>query len=288
MSNPKLVSSYQIKHGDRIITPLYANACGNTFLIYDLTAENVKKTWDRVRSDIWDLLKTASVDDALALEAIKKDQDRLQVNMHVLEPDGTQADFCGNGARSVGHYLMEKYGVQYRNIELVSRKGVHDMQMEAGTCFIDMGTPEMQPSPLHFEFEGKEYEFYLVDVSERHLVTRDAPWSTELLTRMGLALNKQWNDRFPHGINLNAVIVPQFEENRLQVMTFERGVYRITQSCGTGSVGSCQVAINNLWINPNFPHYRINTLGGELRIKRDENNRLWLGGNVLFNSTNIT
>jgi diaminopimelate epimerase len=94
-----------------------------------------------------------------------------------------------------------------------------------------------------------------VDMLEPHLIIQEALMDEELLL-IGRKLNQRV-DVFPHGINVNAWHL--LENGHLFVKTYERGVQRLTRSCGTGSV-SCAAfckSRGNMFVS---------TPGGELAI----------------------
>lgn len=258
------------------VTPLYADVRKNTFLIYDLIGQDINThSLKTIKNAIWNILENKIVDDGLLLQQIDATNGCLKVIMHVLEPDRTVADFCGNGANAVASYLLQKYGRQFSKIVLVSRRGEHSIfQDKKGTCFINMGKPIVELTPQIFHHEGKDYRFTLVDAVERHLVT-DNFYDYHLLQSIGEAINKTWKNQFPQGINVNCIRLG--EKTDLEVMTYERGVYTITQACGTGSTGACSMAIQQNLI-PSRASYQIGVLGGEIELFFENKNGFWLGG----------
>lgn len=243
------------------ITPLYADACGNTFLIIDCINRDFKESkWQSFKEEIWALLPSLSVDDALVLRKIEGQM----VKMHVLEPDGTEADFCGNGARAVGVYLHKTK----REYPLQSRRGEHPFKYEDRECYVSMGTPLLNPKIMTY----KGYTLKFVDCVEPHLVTEDI-FDADLLTALGNDINRDWKEFFPHGINVNCM---RKAGNTVEVLTYERGLYRITAACGTGSTA----CVRTIQEEKNL--YLVKVPGGELRIHRGKDGTYWLGGPVLI------
>ncbi len=261
-----------------LLKPIHANANGNTFLIYDLTQMDVSAIWEEIRKKIWTIVKDKIVDDALVLRKVSSSKDSLEVKMHVLEPDGTEADFCGNGARATATYLTTKYGSSFSEFSLISRRGKHPVLKKDNSCFINMGKPAVNKSFLMFSHQGKEYQFVFVDAVEPHLVTSDL-YDETLLKELGDAINTKWKDRYPQGVNVNCVRPDG--GNKLSVLTYERGLYCITKACGTGSTACCVAAIHQGWIT-SYPSYQVQVLGGLLQLHCDAENDFWLGGSVIL------
>ncbi len=81
-------------------------------------------------------------------------------------------------------------------------------------------------------------EWYFTQTGEPHLVTLSSLSSDEL-THCGYELNT-YRSLFPQGISLNTVRV--LDSATIEVTTFERGVNKITRSCGTGSTCAALLA----------------------------------------------
>ena len=259
----------------------YADACGNTFLIFDcLNNEFTDQEWEAVKERIWTLLSLAQVDDALVLRKVEKNNDAIKLKMHVLEPDRTEADFCGNGARAVGLYLHRKYRAVHH--VLVSRFGEHEFKYGNDGSLVRMGTPLLNSEELLFNFNQSSYTFRFVDCVEPHLVTDDF-FDAQLLSEIGQQINSRWKERFPRGINVNCF--RHIDQHRLEVLTYERGIYAITKACGTGSLACTKVAIDKKLILSDST-VTIQVLGGQLKINQC-NDVFWLGGPVILKPKNF-
>jgi len=261
------------------IKSIYADACGNTFLIFDcMNYPFTNQEWEEVKEKIWTILREVHVDDALVLRKVQEDDLNIVLKMHVLEPDRTEADFCGNGARSVGLYLHRKYGALHnQQFVLVSHQGVHEFKYGNNGILVKMGAPLLSPEKLICNLRQANYIFRFVDCVEPHLVTYDF-FDAELLSQIGQQINGSWKERFPRGINVNCFRC--LDQQRLEVLTYERGIYAITKACGTGSLACTKVAIDQKFITSDLT-VKIQVLGGELKIDPC-NDVFWLGGPVIL------
>lgn len=261
----------------RTISPTYADATGNTFQLYDFVQREPGAAWEAARQAIWKQVADKHVDDGLALRRVTANPQKLDVKMHVLEPDGTEADFCGNGARATATYLTKTYGGAFSQFALHSRRGEHPIRQKDGVCYVNMGEPLIDSKTYPFVYQGKTYQFAFVDAVEPHLVTKDL-FDQTLLTQVGAAINKEWKERFPNGVNVNClrVVAP----NKIDVLTYERGLYQITKACGTGSTACVAAAIQQGLLKTS-PEYFVGVLGGTLRFI-PEGKTFWFGGDVLL------
>jgi len=122
--------------------------------------------------------------------------------------------------------------------------------------------------------QHKDLLCYFTETSEPHLVLFDSLSSDEL-TAFGAYLNIERRDLFPHGININQVAV--LDNKTIRVWTYERGVNRITQACGTGSTSSAVLCY--LLGKVQSTNIHVQTSGGTLVIAYEaQQNRSVLQG----------
>ena len=157
----------------------------------------------------------------LTLES--KTQKALYLKMHVLGVDGKFGEFCGNGARSVAAYLFSHYP-EYEEFYVVTKRGVYPLLALAKGMYA-VHLPKVQFS------QSKVDSVAYGEILEPHLALQE-PLSDQELHKMGSQLNQN-TTLFPDGINLNAWHV--LNVTTIAVKTYERGVQRLTKSCGTGS-----------------------------------------------------
>lgn len=250
--------------------------CGNTFLIFDCLETSHEAFNDIMKGAHESLLKEKR-DDALILKTEQRDSQRLVLTMIVLEPDQSIAEFCGNGARVVSRFLQHKFGDKKMEYYLKTSRGMRKVWWDKNTFFVDMGktslylnsnkflTPKIETFTLGLGM--KKFTFFWTETMEPHLVTFEAIDEDEL-EDLGLYLNYHQRDFFPLGINLNKAEITS--KSTLTVTTFERGVNRITEACGTGSTSCAMLAkaLGHLEINGSVT---ITLKGGEIKIhpKRD-------------------
>lgn len=212
-----------------------AEACQNTFVLMDCLETH--RIDNLILDSAHQFLKTENRDDALILTQGEFDGNSFYARMVVLGLDGTLGEFCGNGSRACAAYLFKKYPL-VENFFLTTTYGIHPLIRYAD------GGYSIKLPPARFEINEKfianpslfknKYGFDYVEMIEPHLIIQKT-LSDEELFSLGRELNRQ-KDLFPHGININAWHI--LNEGSLHVKTYERGVQRLTRSCGTGSM-SC-------------------------------------------------
>lgn len=197
-----------------------AEACKNTFVFFDcLKTPPDESFWARAHAA---LLKEGR-DDAIILTLENKTKTALYLKMHVLGADGKFGEFCGNGARSAAAYLFSCYH-QYQKFYVVTKKGNYPL-LSLGKGIYAVHLPKVQ------FLKSKINSIPYGEILEPHLAL-EKKLSDHDLYSIGSHLNQK-KALFPEGINVNAwnILTPTM----IGVKTYERGVQRLTKSCGTGS-----------------------------------------------------
>ncbi|CAG8778458.1 19962_t:CDS:1 [Gigaspora margarita] len=273
---------------DKNYKPVYAEASGNTFLIFDYLDKYEHDFDESVVRYFHRLYGFEKIDSCLVLTKVSNEsvpahlrdlKSSLLLRMYVYEPgDG----YCGNGARAVAKYCFNYHKNSYEQFFIILDGQSHQLLQQDTEYFAEMGKSIYDDPNGGFvkkgvlNSEGKlitdDVTWYYVNTSEPHLVTLDKI-DDEKLTNIGNSL--QDPKRFPIGINLNKVSV--VDKSTIDVVTFERGINRITLACGTGST-SCAALVRRLgFIDKAINKVTVKVRGGYV-IVSNENDKIYLGG----------
>jgi diaminopimelate epimerase len=161
-----------------------------------------------------------------------------QIHMRFFNPDGHEAELCGNAARCVARYAAERELAPPRMI-IETVAGPIPAEYRADEAIITMPPPHAWhpalPLPLTALPFAAEATCSAINTGVPHVVLlcedTAAIDATALLTA-GLAIRQA--DRFaPAGTNVNFVTVTDRHHARMR--TYERGVEAETLACGTGA-----------------------------------------------------
>ncbi len=260
--------------------------CGNDFIIIDeldheIVPEELKGAVSRI---ICKRRFSVGADDVLYLLPSNK----AHAWMRIFEPDGTEADMCGNGIRCAASYLCEK--LRKNSVLIETKAGAKLIKKIDGYFKVDMGRLLRKLYELKdfvsVEFEEEEdligrrvsfplvgeLEISIVKVGEPHAVifVEDVEKEDMEEYAKAIAMNKKF---FPKGISVNLVQI--VSENTIKVRTYERGVWGETLACGTGSTASAAVAY--ILGKVKDKKIKVKVRGGELTILV-EGNALYLIG----------
>ena len=238
------------------------HALGNSYLLVErgedgapLDSETARRLCD-VRYGIGSdgILEVVAVEDA-------------QAEIVIWNPDGSVAEFSGNGSRIAAAWLARRAGANQVTIA-VSGRSYPAAIRDDGT--IAMGVGDVEVGEIEtVELENERVELTAVSVGNPHAVVRGNPVREELL-RLGPQL--EVNERFPNRTNVQLVGVDG--DNELTVLVWERGAGE-TSASGSSAVAAAAAAVTNGWCESPVT---VRMPGGELRVELDEQNRITLVG----------
>ena len=185
---------------------VFASSCGNTFAIAE--GNFCEQNWRiLVRTII-----QKGLDTALLVEAESEDR----FTMHVLEKDGSISNFCGNGAKAVGSYLV--------------RQG------------------KMQSDLNKNYFIGKLDRYCIMSATENYAcvyIADDHIWYKEgVVYVMGEPhrINFMTSDQsIIDGHPVNESFIEKVDTYNYDITTWERGVNDFTESCGSACIAAASL-----------------------------------------------
>ena len=156
----------------------------------------------------------------------------------VWNPDGSTAEFSGNGARMAARWLGRRSGAE--EVELRFGPRAATARMRDDDVELDVGRVEVG-APDEIDVHGEAFEFTPVSIGNQHAVLRidfdenDVHFYGPLI---------QDDERFPGGTNVQLVRVTG--RNDLAVGVWERGA-GATLSSGSSAVAAAAAAVANGW-----------------------------------------
>jgi diaminopimelate epimerase len=192
-----------------------------------------------------------------------------EAEISVWNPDGSTAEFSGNGARIAARWLAKRSGedgVRLRFGDRVVEARAADARVELDVGPVVVGKPET------LDIHGEELEFTPVSVGNQHAVLR-LDFDENDVHFYGPVL--QDDPRFPAGTNVQLVRV--LGRADIVVAVWERGA-GATLSSGSSAVAAAAAAVANGWCDP------VVTVAfagaGELEVELDEELNATLAGPV--------
>jgi len=196
--------------------------------------------------------------------------DDLDFNMIYFNADGSQS-FCGNGSRCA--VAFAKYlGIIEKQAMFLSTDGEHEAWIN------NEGEVSLKMHDVESLEKGNDY--YFIDTGSPHYIVNVEDVKAVDVKEKGAAI--RFNDRFKvEGTNVNFV---KYNNNTLDIRTYERGVEDETLSCGTGVTAAALSLADSQSLDAGVIH--INASGGNLKVgfKRNGNGfkDIWLIGSATF------
>jgi len=214
---------------------------GNNYIVlhseeipFELTPERVRLLCDR---------NLGIGSDGIMVIGARTGEDRFEICIY--NPDGSEAEMCGNGVRMVARKLKMEGSISGDTVvfetvagEIVPRLG------DGYMVTVDMGIARFGGEKLSgFDDEcveeslnaaGRSFTFTFVDVGNPHAVIQ-SPWPLELVPLHEIGPMIEEHKFFPRKANVEFVKV--LGEHEARVRVWERGVGE-TRACGTGATAT--------------------------------------------------
>ncbi|MFV2040829.1 MAG: diaminopimelate epimerase [Candidatus Hydrothermarchaeales archaeon] len=163
--------------------------------------------------------------------------------MRIFNPDGSEAEMCGNGIRCMAVFLRDS-GLKKNRIRIETLAGLLEITLAfdsggAALLTVDMGSPSGVVLNSELEVDGDLLTYSYADIGVPHAVFF-VP-DVEAVEIMKIAPLIRHNPVFPRGVNVN--FVQQISKRTFKIRTFERGVEGETLACGTGITAAGALAV---------------------------------------------
>jgi len=223
---------------------------GNDFVVVDAESRplgRLRGRWGAVSRTLCDRHVGIGADGLLVLERSRV----AEARMRVFNPDGSEAEMCGNGARCVARYLQERIrrnGRANGAVTIETRAGLISAKVlgrpaappAAGRVAMRMTDPTGLCLEMALPVEGRRLRLGFVNTGVPHAVVPVASLDAVDVARLGRLIRRH-RAFAPGGTNVNFIQPDARRPERLRVRTYERGVEGETLACGTGVAASALV-----------------------------------------------
>ena len=220
-------------------------ASGNDFILLDkrhksqVASHKYKKLARRLCQRKFGI----GADGLLVIEPSK----RAFFKMRIFNPDGSEAEMCGNGARCVALWASNKksqvtsHKSQVKRVRFDTIAGIIEAEVKHKTSEvrIKMSDPFGIKLDMPLKVLGRGLKVNFVNTGVPHTVIFVEGLEKIDVETIGRAIrfHKQFQ---PAGTNVN--FAELIDKNTVRIRTYERGVEVETLACGTGAVASAIIA----------------------------------------------
>jgi diaminopimelate epimerase len=180
------------------------------------------------------------------LELSEPDEERFVARLRIFNPDGSEAELSGNGAREAILYLRRRGWTDLNEFSIQTLAGeIRPLVTGPDTCRVDMGHASLASKDFpqgppdgrsELRAQGRSWRFQHVSIGNPQcaIAVEDANTLEALdLGAIGPAIEA--HELFPHRTNVSWYT--ELEPGRIKARIFERGVGE-TLSSGTGACGA--------------------------------------------------
>ncbi len=255
---------------------------GNDFIIIDSRVTKLKEDLSKLAVKLCKRKFNIGGDGLVLIYA----SSFYDAEMKIFNPDGSEAEMCGNALRCVAQYLFSRDYSNKSKLRISTGAGTKSVIKSSGVIRVNMGEPRIKPEEIPVSFPGinkgnvvneklsvKDLNLKVTCVSmgNPHCVIFKKTEPSEL-SYLGPLIER--HHFFPSKTNVEFVEIKG--EGVLNIQVWERGAGR-TLGCGTGACASTVAAILNGY-GKQGDIFTINLPGGTLNVLWGTDGNVYMEG----------
>lgn len=246
--------------------------CGNDFILYNDLEETFLLDNNKLIQRLCHRSLGIGADGVILLQNSSK----ADFRMRIFNPDGSEAEMCGNGIRCLMKFIQE-IGFNLPSCRIESKHRVHRVGIENESISVEMGEPSGIEWDMEVDLPNEKAIIHQINTGVPHVIEFfDDIEKVNLKKRGPLFRNHALFS--PHGVNYNTAQL--IAENTIAIRTFERGVEAETLACGTGATAAALAVAKKKSLKSPI---KVQTQSGEtLKIyfetDKGQPKQIWLAG----------
>jgi len=237
-------------------------ASGNDFIIIDSRGSGLSASATplaKIAKTLCERKLSIGADGTLFIE----DSVKADFKMRIFNPDGSEAQMCGNGSRCVALYAVENKIAQ-KEMKIETKAGILDAEVIGLKVKIRLTDPKAIKLNRKIKAGKRQYTIHTVNTGVPHAVCFVKKLERIDVEGIGSMLRRHRAFK-PAGANVD--FVEPVNKKTIRIRTYERGVEAETYACGTGAAAS---AIISSLVCGLRPHIDVETKSKEtLRVYFD-------------------
>jgi diaminopimelate epimerase len=208
------------------------HGAGNDFIVVDHRVPLLPTDPGALVAAMCDRRRGVGADGVLLLES----DPELDFAMRYWNADGRPADYCGNGARCLARFALDRGLGRDGRVRFRTAVGVQEAERLAdGRLAVTFGKVARDGEALSLEAAGRRFEGCLIGAGVPHFVA-----GVERLAEVPLG---DWAPALRHhprfgAAGANVDFVERLAPGRVAMRTWERGVEGETLACGSGAIAT--------------------------------------------------
>lgn len=211
-------------------------ATGNDFVIIDNRKKVLKNNLAGAAKKLCDRKYGIGADGLLLLEK----SESADFKMRIFNPDGSEAQMCGNGSRCIALYAYRKKAASSK-MSIETLAGMLNATVSGENVKVRLTEPKDIQWNLCLMINECPYKVNFANTGVPHVVHFVKDIENVNVKDLGSRI-RYHADFSPAGANVDFVRIADHKNKKIQVRTYERGVEDETLACGTGAVASAIIA----------------------------------------------
>jgi diaminopimelate epimerase len=211
-----------------------AVATGNDFIIIEDRSRTIQGGLGQLARRLCDRKWSIGADGMLVLDKGHK----ADFRMRIFNPDGSQANMCGNGSRCAALYAARSK-IAKKDMTIETAAGQLRASVKGGIVKVKLTDPKDIKWNLCLMIHKCPYKVDFIDTGVPHVVHFVEDIDKIDVKNLGSHI-RHHGEFSPEGANADFVKV--VDRHTIKVRTYERGVEDETLACGTGSVAAAIIA----------------------------------------------
>ena len=206
---------------------------GNDFVLIDRRRSGAlsKAEGAKLARKLCDRKHAIGADGLLVLEPSRK----ANFRMRIFNPDGSEAEMCGNGSRCAALYVV---GKARGHVSFETLAGRLEATVRGGVVKVKLPNPFGFRKNLTVTLDGRKRTLHAITASVPHAILFADDLKKVDVERLGEKVRR-------HALfkprETNADFVKVTGRGKIEIRTYERGVEGETLACGTGAAASALV-----------------------------------------------
>jgi len=258
------------------------HGCGNDYVLVDAMNNKVENPAGFAKEICRRRFGVGA--DGLLLVA---NSDKADFRMRMFNPDGSEAEMCGNGIRCFAKYIYDHGLKKSETLKIETGNGILNIELRidgglVSSATVMMGEPILERAKIPVAGEekqmlndplnvgGETFNVTAVSMGNPHAVVYVDSMENFEIEKYGPIF--QSHAMFPERVNTNFVQV--ISRGEVRVRTWERGA-GLTMACGTGCAAVC---VAGALLGRTDRKITATVDGGVLSLEWRDDNRVYLTG----------
>jgi len=211
-----------------------AVATGNDFVIIDTRELKPGGSYSKLAKKICDRKYGVGADGLLLIEKSRE----ADFTMRIFNPDGSEAEMCGNGSRCAALYAATKK-IAKSVMRISTLAGVLNASVKKDIIKVRLTDPKNIKWNLCLMIDKCPYKLNFVDTGVPHTIFFTKDLENVDVKNIGSFIRNH-GEFSPEGTNADFVEI--IDGGNIRIRTYERGVEDETLACGTGAVAGAVIS----------------------------------------------